>query len=653
MNKETKFSAATTARINSFIELFSKETEDIRRAIITQLPAYNTLLNCYAKTFEDFALIPVIKEQGISYEVPLFNFRSYKPICIKCGEKKRISRKTENKYICSSCGKVYSANHNSISSGTKVSSVVWMQVLHCMLNFYSLKKTCDYCNISRNTYYQIRNRLFYGMQLFMDEVKLYGEIQCDNTFTHISFKGMDLSDKDYPEDSPFDDSDFIPREARKRGGRYQHKDKNINSMCIFTAIDSSGHVFARSTGVGSPSATRLSRTVGQMKFLKSVPETDPFLYMDENSVHKDCISLNETFFVSDKESAIIKFVEKMGYPIEAHVYRKKGHAVRLSKNAHSIQRVNNLHKKLKEFLRKANYVSSKYLPGYLVLFEFIENTGATDKAIGHLFEILSTPGLGKPAGYFEELFTVPNYLIDTGSDDNPLSRFSYNQLYACYLYNKHKKEYDIHKFTNAVKQISEITDYSSSSIRRLYKNLDASGLISDVISLFEKEESALEKIKKKTTKKAEGIRPEIIAVFDEFCVFCKVRSSERIPVNQFFENMNKKYGLTYSREGWRKLCHKVVDMGYRDKYPALHSNEYIVDGFSPTVQKRVMKTYRIYEELVNGYHLRNEKLPLRKDLFAQISAQIGLSVSTVDKEIQLAKKIKKASGESAINSKQE
>ena len=102
MQKETQ-DAAQERRINDYLELFSRESPQIREELACTLPAYNTLLSLHAKTFEEFALIFYARRQGIDYTDPLFSFKSLKPECPKCGEQKKIVRAKENSYLCKAC----------------------------------------------------------------------------------------------------------------------------------------------------------------------------------------------------------------------------------------------------------------------------------------------------------------------------------------------------------------------------------------------------------------------------------------------------------------------------------------------------------------------------------------------------------------------
>ncbi len=456
------------------------------------------------------------KERGLNYKSILFSYKDVKPACTECGSSARVSRVKENMYICKACNKKFSLNQNSICSGTNKDSLTWMQVLYCLLEHYTVDRSCHYCGIAPETYYYIRTRLFYAMQILLDEIKLYGLIQCDNTFIHTSYKGRDLKDEEYPEGSIFDEINYIPRAARKRGGGYSYANKNANAICIYAAVDNYGHCIVRYAGIGSATATKLERAVPFSRYLKEVPSKDPFpLTAKEPNTEK--YDAKETLMVSDKEAAIGKYAGKMGIPFEAHVYRKDGKQMTLGKDSHNIQRVNALHRRLKDFLRKTNYVSTKYLPGYLVFFEFIENTGASEKAIGRLFEILVTPGLGHSKEFYESLYRVPDIYSEWGADNVALKKISYNQMLAAYMYHQKQEKKAAGEGTDIVMaDILEATGFQSPNhIRRLYKNLTATGLMDDICKVMG---ASQKEIKKEIQKVTVAEIPEyILQYYDDFC----------------------------------------------------------------------------------------------------------------------------------------
>ncbi len=559
MSKKTKLSKHDNERAKKIIEQVQKENQSIQKAVATDLPAYVKLKSINAKSFREFALIPVARSKGLDYTDVLFDYNSIIPPCPVCKLDDYVRRANEE-YICEKCKKKFTANNNSISSNSNADASTWMKVLMCLLEHRTITETCDICNISAKNYYLIRTKLFYGMELMLKDVKLYGKIEADITFNRINYKGMDLAYEDYPDDSPFDNQNFIPRQPRERGGSYSHKELENNKVAIFTAIDEYGHSISKMVCIGTTSLSAIKYAVDKDKFLKNVPSKDTFKFTTKKIDHTKCKG-KESLFISDKEKALISFAEYIGIESESHVFRRNGKQLKLSDDMNNIQRVNKLHQKLKKFLRENNYISTKYLPGYLVLFEFIQNTGASDAAIQRLFEVLSEPGLGKSASYYKHLYVNPNYYLHNNNPEKPYLKIPFNNLKACYLFHIRKDK------KIKMNQIIAETGLSDWGIRYCYKNVVASGLIESIIEHFETNGMNDETLNLSYPKKRYGqyCTPEMIAVYDEYVLNRMRPGVERLTREDFVKYVNEKYNLTLTRTQMEGFFWNMARWGIRPK----------------------------------------------------------------------------------------
>lgn len=561
MKKPKQLSQKDQARVDSFLSLFAKERTDIRAELSDIIPFFSELLDMHALTFEEFALQLEAEKQGIDYTDPLFSYDCVKPTCPSCQSHVNTRKVANNLYVCNVCKTKFAANHHSITAGTKLSSITWLKVLHCVMSFSSLQDTCRVCGITPTTYYAIRNRLFYAMDLMMDQIKLYDVVSCDITFVRVSFRGLDLRDPDYPEDSIFFQKDYKPRAGRKRGGQNKMSEKNANSIGIFTAIDSCGHIFVRPVGLGAATAARLQECVGTEKILLHVPESDPSPFSTKSKDQTHSKPGGKSLLVSDKEPAIIKFASKYGIDHECHVYRKNGVQIRLPRGAHDIQNVNQLHSKLKTFLRNTHHVSSKYLPGFLVLFEFLETTKGSSEAISLLFRTLAQPGLVKSKTFFDEKYVVPNYLLQCLAESNPFKHLKQNQLHAYYLYKKRLDEIEAgNQCVQSVTEIAEICGMSPASVRRNYKNLESAGYGPEIRKLY----STSNPQRRQQPRKA--FSPEILAIYDAFCDNLRNESSlDRKPLVQFLRDYNLDNKTNYRYHNVQAYFVQIEKAGLRVK----------------------------------------------------------------------------------------
>ena len=622
-------------RIEEFLQYFEQEIPDVREELANTIPAYNMLLSLHAKSFEELSLMAIAKERGINC-ISRFSYQDVKPVCVSCGSEERVHRVEENLYRCRACNKKFSLNPNSICSGTKLPAVTWMQVLHCLLDNYTVKRTCRYCRIAPETYYNIRAKLFYAMQILLEDVKLYGLVECDNTEAHLSYKGIDLTDDEYPEDSVLDTINLIPRQARKRGGPYSNAEKNVNSVHMYAAVDNYGHCVVRYVGIGSATATKLERAVPSSRYLKEVPEQDPFPFTSK-APRVDLYDSKKTLIVSDKELAIAKYVAKTEIPHEAHVFTKKGKPLKLPEGSHNIQRVNALHNRLKIFLRRANYVSSRYLPGYLVLFEFIENTGATPEAIGRLFEILVIPGLGQPQDYYEKLYSVPDIYSEWGEDNAALKKIPYNQMRAAFMYHqKLEKEAAGEDPGYVMRNILEETGFQSPGyVRRLYKNMKTAGLMDDICKLMGAPTKVIRReIQKATTTQ---VPEKFLHYYDDFCAFLQSADRDKYTFEEYLGLLNKQYGETVKRNLFQHYANRIEELELRSvKLSELKKAHWMRRQNEPRVNPLWEQTFQAYIEVRKEYEAAETPV-LRDDILRIVGERTGLSLSTIAKHIAKAK----------------
>lgn len=630
-------------RKREFMVMFSRESEQIRDSIVKDLPAYNMLLSMNAESFEEIALRQATKERGIVYDKD----NPPAPNCPYCGQFEKIGKKNDM-YFCYPCGRKFTANYNSISSGTKCDALTWMKVLQCILDFKGISKTCEYCGISETTYYKLRNRLFYGMQLLLNEVKLYGNIEVDNTFVRASFKGSDLAESEFPEESIFFDISFKPRAARSRGGAYSFAEKNANYICVFTAIDDRGHVLTRFAGVGATSLRTLKNYIPADKFLLEVPKKDPFgsLFRPRGKEPKTAAG-EKTLIVADMEKAIERYANHIGVGFESHVFRERGVQRRLSDSSHNIQRVNALHHRLKKFLRDTNYVSTKYLPGYLILFEFIENTGATKEAIERLFEILVRPNLGQSASFFQDMFSVPNYLLEWVDGDSPLKKLPYNKLLAFYLYDhiRTKDQYPGTEIT--MEYIERETGYTAPTIRKIYNNLNTAGYREMILKFFGeptggnqkemKEEKKSEKRKKSDV--SSSINPVVLAIFDEYAAIRRLPKSKRITLDELLRRKNEEFGTSYKRTNILAKFAMIVEQGVREPLPDLKNSDRYANG--RYIGEKELLVCEGYEKAVLGYKEKGEKVPAPIAIYEELGKKYGLTVQSVAATISAVRRYKR------------
>lgn len=261
------------------------------------------------------------------------------------------------RYICSSCKKTFYAAHNTLLSNVTQDVSVWIKFIRGMLKQQSLEDLSDECGISKNTALYWRLRVFQALGILCDKIKLSGVITADDTRIKYNLKGNH-------------GEDFImPRNSRERGGSYSTGNSNENNLCILCAIDENGNSFSKIIGFGNPSAARIR----------------------SGFKNKIDLSNENNILVTDGAQYFKKTYEKYGF---ANWHRQVtltygSKRVPNTKDNYNIQPINAYHSRLKRFIRNFNGISTKYLPGYLLLFDYLQNNKNIDETI-LCKEILST-----------------------------------------------------------------------------------------------------------------------------------------------------------------------------------------------------------------------------------------------------------------------
>ena len=609
-------------RAQEYLSLFARESPHVRDKIVKDISAYNKMLSLKAMSFEELAVQQYLKEHNQTY----IDKKDVALDCFFCGAKGSARKRKPTIYLCDKCGETFTANYNSISSNTKCDALTWMKVLQCLLSLQGQTRTCEFCNINAETYFHIRSKLFHAMQILLEDVKLYGRIEVDNTFVRANYKGEDLDTIEFPEDSIFYHSSPAPRGPRKRGGPYSNAEKNKNSICVFTAIDEYGHVMVRYVGIGQASQKSLKTFVPSNKFMHSVPLVDPFKELFKRKpTDKNSAPGTLTYVLADKEGAIAAYFRNIAVDFKSAVYRQKGVQLRLSDPSINIQRVNALHKRFKEFLHRAHDVSSKYLPGYIILFEFLENTKASDAAVAKLFEILATPNLGMSSAFYDNMFTVPRYLTEWFDDDNPLSNFPYNKLLAFYLYDqiRNPDEYNENEKITHISEVEDIAGYSASTIRKNYKTLCAAGYRELIIRHLSG--NSKKTIVQDKPKAEQLFSPVVLAVFDEWAKVKALPQNIRPSLENFLKEKSQQYGTTFKRTTIIETFKRIVKSGVRESLPDFNR--------AGIVSERMITIANDYKKLVMWYKERGEKVPSKTSLLQVLADTHNLSWYTVEQYV--------------------
>ncbi len=251
------------------------------------------------------------------------------------------------RYFCQDCGKTFYATQDSLVSNVKQNISVWIRFVRGMLRQKTLQELSEDCGISKSTALSWRLRVFRTLELLAKNVTLEGVVVADDTRLSYNLKGNR-------------GNDFImPRKSRARGGANTIHNYQQNSVCVLCAIDENGNSFSKVVGFGTPSASRIC----------------------EGFKGKISANASPNVLVTDGAPYLKKTIETYKFSKwEKLTTLKKGNRKTPDTTGeHNIQRINNYHSRLKRFFRNYNGVSSRYLPGYLLLFDYLQNNKNTSE----------------------------------------------------------------------------------------------------------------------------------------------------------------------------------------------------------------------------------------------------------------------------------
>lgn len=244
------------------------------------------------------------------------------------------------RYKCRECGHTFSATSNTLSSHTSQSVGQWMSFIIGLFNCEKCETLSKKCGISMPTAHEWRLKVFAALEHLEKDVKLTKVIMADDTRLPYSFKG------NHGEDF------YAPRKPHNRGKQNTRKSSNDNTICVLCAVDSCGHSFSRLIGFGNPSGKRVSEG-----------------FKDKLDVTRDTILVTDgapCFSRAIKDYAIPSWNRNITLKYGSKKYPN------IIGELH-IQSVNSYHSRLKHFISRFRGVASRYLPGYIMLFDYMEN----------------------------------------------------------------------------------------------------------------------------------------------------------------------------------------------------------------------------------------------------------------------------------------
>ena len=252
------------------------------------------------------------------------------PHCSSSKVYKRGKQRGVQMYKCNDCNKWYSETSGTPLYDIKLKNK-WQSYLNCMEQGMSIKKIAKELCISIQTSFDWRHKILSSLSDFTPK-ELSQEIECDELELALSKKG----------------SRNLKRKPRKRGADFKRntgKDK-VTTVQVVTAIERNGE-----------------------KYIKAV-ETKRISKDDLAKVFEGGRLADNSILITDKHPSYKAFA-KDNPAIRHKTLLAKDHVDKKDKSIH-LQRVNNTHKQIRDFLKPFNGVSSKYLQNYLNWYAYVD-----------------------------------------------------------------------------------------------------------------------------------------------------------------------------------------------------------------------------------------------------------------------------------------
>ncbi|MBR2961208.1 MAG: IS1595 family transposase [Burkholderiaceae bacterium] len=251
--------------------------------------------------------------------------------CPDCGSiafvKNGTTKLGKQRYRCKDCGKSFVRSTDTIIHRTRHSVEQWLGYIHCMMQEFSLRECAKFCQITLRTAFIWRHKVLDALQNMMSEVSLGGNIQADETYFRLSFKGRG----NVP----------LGRKSRKRGSSMQLRGLSKEQVCVVCGVTKEGMSVSKIASLGKPTWNKIKDVLDG--------------HIEKGST-----------FVTDSFTAYRNSVEDWGV---RHVAIPRG---KYKLGNFNIQLMNNYHARLKEFVNGVfNGVATKYLNNYLVYFNLL------------------------------------------------------------------------------------------------------------------------------------------------------------------------------------------------------------------------------------------------------------------------------------------
>ena len=263
-------------------------------------------------------------------------------VCRKCGDKDCLIKYGKDKngkqrYRCKHCKAFFTETSFSVIANTHHSLDKWQKYIELLIQGLSIQKCAEICHISTHTAFDWRHKIMNALQKDQENRVMNGIVEIDDMFFNVSFKGNHKKSRRFK----------MPRAPHKRGN--DSKSQPCAMACVLCAVERGGQSYGEMLGIGTAGPAKLE-------------------YAFKNRLSSDVVA------VSDRAHGMKAYFSNTSIEliqVAAHVGKKASPPE--IKGSFHIQNVNNMHYRIRTFMRKYNGVATKYLNHYVNLFVWLEN----------------------------------------------------------------------------------------------------------------------------------------------------------------------------------------------------------------------------------------------------------------------------------------
>jgi transposase-like protein len=248
--------------------------------------------------------------------------------CVYCGftnvTRNGHSKEGRQRYYCKDCHKSFcDTSATPLFHCRKPDK--WLEFIECTLLGMSLRDSSERIGVNYVNLFYWRHKIFAALEDIQAE-SLEGIVEADETFFLESSKGKKS----------------LERKPRKRGGAAKKRGLSNEQICVLVARDRNKNTIYKIIGRGRPSKAEIENGLSDK-------------ITDGSILCSDCLRAYTSY----------------SHTHDLKHYRFKSDGKR-TKGIYHIQNVNSYHSRLKSWLAHFKGVATKYLNGYLALFNFLD-----------------------------------------------------------------------------------------------------------------------------------------------------------------------------------------------------------------------------------------------------------------------------------------